>query len=94
MIGIHDQDHHYGEWSDDNRKAELSQKANTGMVSGMIHVIWFIYGWSQRINPIYEPYDMAYINKNFDKELMKLCLLLDKKSDCLQTVFETDYFWK
>ena len=41
MIGIHDQDHHYGEWSDDNRKAELSQKANTGMVSGMIH-IWLV----------------------------------------------------
>ena len=28
------------------------------------------------------------------KELMKLCMKLDKKSDCLQTIYDADYFWK
>merc|ERR1712131_38447 len=36
----------------------------------------------------------AELIQEANAELIKLCLLLDNKSDCLQTVFNTDYIWK
>ena len=33
MIGIHDQDHHFGEWKDDIKKGDLVKEVNMGKIS-------------------------------------------------------------